>query len=70
MFSPEIHYLVSQEKYKDLRRDVERHRLIQIARLQGSDNGEPRRRLVGWVGARLVAWGSKLQGYQPVTQRG
>jgi len=70
MFSPEIHYLVAQEKYKDLRRDVERHQLIQLARLQRSDNREPLRRMAGWLGARLVAWGSKLQGYQPLPQRG
>jgi hypothetical protein len=70
MFSPDVHYLVSQEKYKDLRRDVERHHLIQIARLQGPDKRESLRRMAGWLGAHLVTWGSKLQRYQPVTQRG
>jgi hypothetical protein len=70
MFSPDIDYLVSQEKIKDMRRDAERHQLVQIARLQKPDNSESLRRIAGWFGAHLVMWGSKLQRYQPVTQRG
>jgi hypothetical protein len=70
MFSPDIHYLVSKEKYKDLRRDVERHQLIQIATLQGLDKRGLPQRMAGSLGAHLVTWGSKLQRYQPVTQRG
>jgi hypothetical protein len=70
MFSPDIHYLVSKEKYKDLRRDVERHQLIQIASVRRPDKRESMQRVAGWIGAQLVAWGSKLQRYQPVTQRG
>ena len=70
MFSPDIHYLVTQEKYKDLRRDVERHQLIQIAGVRRRDTRASLRRMSAWLGAHLVMWGSKLQGYQPVTQRG
>jgi hypothetical protein len=70
MFSLEIHYLVGKEKYKDLRRDVERHQLIQIAKLGRPDKRESLRRMAGWLGSRLVMWGSMLQGHQTSTQRG
>jgi hypothetical protein len=70
MFSPDIHYLVGQEKYKDLRRDAERYQLIQIARVRRSDKRESLRSMAGWIGSQLVTWGSKLQGYQTLTQRG
>jgi len=75
MFSPDIHYLVGQDKLKDLRRDAERHQLIQIARLRGPDKSESLQRMVGWIGSQLMTWGSKLQRYgqgqhQTLTQRG
>jgi hypothetical protein len=70
MFSPDIHYLVGQEKYKDLRRDAERYQLIQIARLRRSDKRESLRSMAGWIGSQLVTWGSKLQRHQMLTQRG
>jgi len=70
MFSPDIHYLVGQEKYKDMRRDAERHQLIQIARLGRPDKRKSLRSMAGWIGSQLVTWGSKLQGYQTLTQRG
>ena len=70
MFSPEVHYLVGKEKYKDLRRDAERHQLIQIATLRRPDKRETLRRMAGWIGSRLVTWGAKLQGYQTLLQRG
>jgi hypothetical protein len=70
MFSPDIHYLVGQEKYKDMRRDAERHQLIQTARLGRPDKRDSLRRIAGWLGAHLVAWGSRLQRYQTLPQRG
>ena len=75
MFSPDIHYLVGQEKYKDMRRDAERYQLIQIARLGRPNERESFRRMAGWVGSQLMAWGSKLQHYghgqhQTLNQRG
>ena len=75
MFSPDIHYLVGKEKYKDLRRDAERHQLIQTARLGRPDKKESVRRMAGWIGSQLMTWGSKLQRYdhsrhQTLTQRG
>jgi hypothetical protein len=70
MFSPDMHYLVGKEKYKDLRRDVERHQLIQIASVRQPDKREPLRRMAGWFGSWLVMWGSMLQGHQTSTQQG
>ena len=70
MFSLEVHYLVGKEKYKDLRRDAERHQLIQTTRLGRPDKRESLRRMAGWLGSRLVMWGSMLQGHQTSTQRG
>jgi len=70
MFSLEVHYLVGKEKYEDLRRDAERHRLIEIATLGRPGKRETLRRMADWIGSRLVMWGSMLQGYQTSTQRG
>ena len=70
MFSPELHYLVGQERYKDLRRDAARHQLIQTTRLGRPDKRESLRRMAGWIGSQLVTWGSKLQQHQTLTQRG
>lgn len=70
MFSPDIHYLVGKEKYKDLRRDVERHQLIQMATVHQPAKRESLRKMAGWLGTQLVAWGSMLQGHQTSTQRG
>ena len=75
MFSPDIHYLVGQEKIKDLQRAAERHQLIKIARLREPDKRESLRRMAGWVGSQLMTWGSKLQRYdhsrhQTLNQRG
>lgn len=70
MFSLEVDYLVSQEKYKDRRRDVERQQLIQIATLRQPDKRGSLRRMVGWISSRLVTWDSVLLGRQTLTQRG
>ena len=70
MFSPDIQYLVGQEKLKDLRRDAERRQLIQTARVRRPDKKESLRRMAGWFGCQLMTWGSKLQRYQTLPQRG
>ncbi len=38
MFSVEIDYLVRQEQYKELQREVARQQLIQIAKLRRASN--------------------------------
>lgn len=61
MYSPEVHYLVRKEMYKDERRNVARHQLIHLAKLSNPDNRESLRRMVGWIGAHMVKWGLKLR---------
>jgi len=69
MFSPEIHFLVGKEQYKDRRREIERRQLMQITRVGKLANRKPLRKVAGWFGTRLVMWGLKLQRYQPATQQ-
>ncbi len=56
-----IDVLAYQERYKDMRREAERERLVRQAR----PSREKRRPVHGpaviWLGRRLVAWGSRLQ---------
>ncbi len=63
MFSPEVHQMIFEEKYKDLQRELDHHQLVKTALLRRSDNRESYRRMAGWIGSRMVAWGSKLQRY-------
>ena len=63
MFSLEVHYLVSKEKYKDLRRDAARHQLIQTARLRRPDKRESLWKMVSRIGSQLMTWGSKPKRY-------
>jgi len=55
--------LLAQEKYKELLREAEHLRLIQAARLEQPGDGGLLRQVVGWIGAQMVRWGSKLQRY-------
>jgi hypothetical protein len=53
--------LAQQERYRDLRREADRYRLVRLA-LEAS----PRRRhfhcrAMGWLGRLLVGWGWRLQ---------
>ena len=64
MFSLEINHLVRQEQYKDILRDIEQQRLLQIAGLQPRARLSPYRKVVSWLGGQMVKWGSKLQSYE------
>lgn len=61
MFSAEIDYLVRQEQYKDLQRDIVRQQLIQTVKLQPLSKTVLLRKMAGRLGTQMVAWGSKLQ---------
>jgi hypothetical protein len=50
-----------QEHYKDLLREAEHNRLIQIARPQQNGNQRMQGKVAGWIGDQMVKWGSKLQ---------
>jgi hypothetical protein len=58
-----IDFLVTQEQYKDLLREAEHERLIQAAGLRQSGSWRLHRKVAGWIGARMVRWGRKLQSY-------
>ncbi|MDH3675381.1 MAG: hypothetical protein OES12_07780 [Anaerolineae bacterium] len=75
MLSLEIAHLVYKEKIKDLRRDAERQQWIKTARLRRPGHRESLRKMAGWIGSRMVTWGSMLRRHesgphQTVTQRG
>jgi len=69
MFSNETNYLVSLEQHQDRLRGLERHQLIQLAGRQQPANQEIHRRIVAWIGGRMVRWGLALQQYGPHSQR-
>ena len=56
-------FLIRGEHYKDLLREAERERLIRAAGLGQPGDGGLLRQVVGWIGAQMVRWGSKLQRY-------
>ncbi|RLT32023.1 MAG: hypothetical protein DWI57_18750 [Chloroflexi bacterium] len=62
MFLNEMHYLAALERQKDLLREAERLRWLQIAE-SGRVRGGSGRRIVGWLGLQFVSWGRTLQGY-------
>ncbi len=50
-----------QERYKDIRREAERYRLVQQV-LAGRERGNHfHYRALTWLGRRLIAWGRRLQ---------
>ena len=61
MFAVEIDYLVRNEQYKDLQREVARQKLIETAKPRYSGDTLSLRRLARWIGTQMVKWGSKLQ---------
>jgi len=63
MYSPEVHYLVRKEMYKDLQRDVARHQLIRAVTLRQPNNEDRLRKIAGSIGAQMVKLGLKLQHY-------
>jgi len=54
-------FLASQEHYKDLRREVERYRLIRQVLAGRERRDRFHCRALTWLGRRLVAWGWRLQ---------
>jgi len=53
--------LAQQERYADLRREVERERLVRYALNGRERRARPYRHVLAWLGQRLVAWGWRLQ---------
>ena len=53
--------LAHQERYVDLRREVERERLARYALNGRERRARPYRHVRAWLGQRLVAWGWRLQ---------
>jgi hypothetical protein len=53
--------LAQQERYVDLRREVEQERLARHALNGRERRASPYRRVLAWLGQRLVAWGWRLQ---------
>jgi hypothetical protein len=53
--------LAHQERYVDLRREVERERLVRVALNERERRARPHRHMLAWLGQRLVAWGWRLQ---------
>ena len=51
-------YMAQQEYYKDQRRAATQYRLARAARGEGTHFYA---QALGWLGNRLVAWGSRLQ---------
>lgn len=63
MFPNDKDFRVAQERYKDLLREAERERLIRAAGLRQPRNWGLHRKLLSWIGDRMVGWGWKLQRY-------
>lgn len=61
MLSPEINHLITQEKFKDRLREIERQQLIQAAGLQNKTNTTSSRKAAKWLGGQMIKWGTKLQ---------
>ena len=63
MFSLEVDYLVILEQHKDRLRAIEYQRLFHAAGLQQIVKVKAHQKAISWLGARMVAWGAKLQSY-------
>ena len=61
MFPSDKDFRVAQERYKDLLREAERHRLVQESFPDRRKRNHPSHRVLSWLGRRLVAWGQHLQ---------
>ncbi len=53
--------LVQQERYKDIRREVERDRLVRRMLAGRERRNRFHHRALTWLGRRLIAWGRRLQ---------
>ena len=62
MLSPELLQDVNHEQFKDLLKELEQRKLVQLANEQNSGL-RLHARAAGWLGTQLVKAGSKLQSY-------
>lgn len=53
--------LAQRERYRDLLREAEQHRLVRLAREERAPRNHLYRRTLAWVGRCLMAWGWRLQ---------
>ena len=56
-------YLVRQEYYADQRRAAKRWARARAARAARNGSDRLYAKAISWLGDRLVAWGSRLQGH-------
>lgn len=62
--------ITQKERYEELAREAQTERLVRMARRAQQTQASLlrpkslRRRTLGWLGCRLVAWGLRLQGNQ------
>lgn len=61
MYSLEVYYAVMKERQR-MTQERQKQRALIAAVRQKQDAINMRRKIAGWLGARLVSWGSKLQG--------
>lgn len=61
MFPSDKDFRVAQERYKDLLREAQRHRLVQQSFPDRRKRHYLSHRVLSWLGRRLVAWGQHLQ---------
>ena len=52
--------LAQRERYQDLLREAEKHRLVRQA-LAGRQRRHHLCQVMNWLGRRMVAWGQRLQ---------
>ena len=63
MFSADLHCLVVQEQRKDQLSAAKNQRLLHEFKGHSVVNPGAHSEILHWLGARLIAWGSKLQNY-------
>ena len=59
--------LVQQERYQDLLREAERHRLVRQVLAGRQRRQRAYCRAINWLGRRMVAWGQRLQEHYGAT---
>lgn len=53
--------LFQQERYKDLRRQAEKERLLRQVLTRSKHHSRLHHRLLIWLASRLIAWGQGLE---------
>jgi hypothetical protein len=61
LFFNDTEVAAHQERFKDLLKEVENQRLINIAQSSYADNQALHVSGAHWLGAKMVEWGYKLQ---------